>query len=173
MAFPLVVIILLDRVCQCVPEVQEHPLAGVELVRLDHDPLDIHAPGDHTGQFAFQVVKRRVGAEKIKQSGVLDAAVLDHFAHPVFNEMLRQRVQHLRINEHKFRLKESADQVLPLGKVHRHLAAHGRVHLGEKRSGDLYELYSPEIAGCGKSGQIADHSAAECDHKVAPGQLRI
>ena len=107
------------------PEVQEHPLTGVELVRLDHDPLDVHASGDHTGQLAFQVVKRRVGAEKVEQSGVFDAAVLDHLAHPVFNKMLRQRIQNFRINEHKFRLKESADQVLSLGKVHRNLTAHG------------------------------------------------
>ena len=40
-AFACVVVMLFDCVCQSVTKVQEHALAGVELIVLNNDSLDI------------------------------------------------------------------------------------------------------------------------------------
>ena len=63
--------------------------------------------------------------EKIKQPGVFDAAIFDHFAHAVMDEMIRQCVQYKRIDQHHFRVEERAYKIFPLRKVYGGFAADG------------------------------------------------
>ena len=57
MAFPLIVVILLNGVSKCVPEIQEHALAGIELIRFHNAAFDIHTPGNDFCQGRFKSSK--------------------------------------------------------------------------------------------------------------------
>ena len=56
-AFTCVVVMLFDCVCQSVTKVQEHALAGVELIVLNNDSLDIYTAIDNFGQIFLQIFK--------------------------------------------------------------------------------------------------------------------
>ena len=48
---------MFDCVCQSVTKVQEHALAGVELIVLNNDSLDIYTAIDNFGQIFLQIFK--------------------------------------------------------------------------------------------------------------------
>ena len=50
------------------------------------------------------------------------------------------------------------------------LAAHGGIHHGQQRSGDLNKAHAPEIGRGGKARQIARHAAAQRNDQVAAGE---
>ena len=58
MAFSFIIIILLDRMSQCMTKVQQHPFTGIKLVMFYYNPLNINAACDDPGQFRLQVFKR-------------------------------------------------------------------------------------------------------------------
>ena len=121
-----------------VAEVQEHPLTGIELVSFHNGALDIYTAGDDRGKLGLQILERAVGAECAEEGGILDAAVFDDLSHAVADKVRRKGFQRQGINEHQLRVIECADQILPLWKIYRYLAAHGRIYLSEQGSGNLH-----------------------------------
>src|SRR4029078_6283596 len=65
------------------------------------------------------------------------------------------------MGDHQPRLVEAADQVLAVACVDPGLAADGAVHLRKKRRWDLCKADTAQKNRCGKSGEVADHPAAE------------
>ena len=64
---------------------------------------------------------------------------------------------------------EGADQVLATRVIDGGLAAHSRIHLRQQRRRHLHERHAALVAGRGETGQVADHAAAEGEHRaVAP-----
>src|ERR1700734_3725981 len=61
-----------------------------------------------------------------------------------------------------------ADEVLAVARVDSRLAAHARVNLSQQRRWDLHQSNAAAQACRAKSGEIADHSAAERDDNVSP-----
>ena len=161
---------LLNGMGEGVAEVQEHPLTGIELVSFHNGALDIYAAGDDRWKLRLKILERAVGAESAEEIRILDAAVFGDLSHAVADKVRRKGFQHKGIDEHQLRVIECTDQILSLWKIYRHLAAHGRVYLGQQGGGDLYQPDSAEIACRGEACQVADDSAAEGDDKIAPGQ---
>ena len=61
---------------------------------------------------------------------------------------------------------EGADQVLALAGIDRGLAADRGIDLRQQRGRHLHKVEAAPDDGGGKSGEIADHSAAQRDHEV-------
>jgi len=91
----------------------------------------------------------------------------------VFNDLRKtcaelargQSAQCVEIAQDKFGLVKRADEIFPGGEVHADFAADGAIDLREERGGHLHEIDAAQISGGHESGEIADHSAAEGDHK--------
>ena len=66
---------------------------------------------------------------------------------------------------------ERADQVLALRRVDPGFAAHGTVHLRQKRGRHLHKPHAPAQHGGGKACKIADHAATKRDNHVAAFDL--
>ena len=65
------------------------------------------------------------------------------------------------------RLVEGADQVLAARGVDAGLAADAGIHLGQQGGRDLHEGQAAQRGGGGEAGEVADHAAAERDHRRA------
>ena len=62
---------------------------------------------------------------------------------------------------------ECADQILARTGVDRSLAAHAAIDLRQQAGGELHEIAAALGDGGGKSGQIADHAAAQRQNMIA------
>ena len=111
--------------------------------------------------------------QEIEEGGVLNAAVLDDLRHAVGEHAVGEGLQHLRVHEDQLGLPEGPGQVLPGPQVHRHLATHGGVHLGQQGGGDLDEIHPPQDGGGRKASQIAYHAAAQGHYRVGAGEAEV
>ena len=68
---------------------------------------------------------------------------------------------------------KGADQVLAVARVDAGLAADRAVDLGEQRGRHLHAVQPAQQDGCGKSGKIADHPAAERHDRSGPVDAMI
>ncbi len=146
-------------VAQGVAEVQDHPQSGVQLVLRDYFSLDITAGIQNVFNVRHELGAGGAGSEELEEAGVPDAAVLDHLRHAVHEHGQGQGVQRVRVHEHQPGLVEGPGQVLAVLQVHRHLAAHAAVHLGQQGGGDLDKGHPPEDGGGGEARQIPHHAA--------------
>ena len=87
--------------------------------------------------------------------------------------MVRQRVQHFRIDEHFLRLIESPDQILPSCQIDADLAADATVHLGQQGSRDLDERHAAQEAGSRKTCEIPDDASTQGNDQFTAVQLEI
>ncbi len=78
-----------------------------------------------------------------------------------------KRLQNVSVGDDEARLVEDADQVLALRRIDAGLAADRAVDLGEKRRRDLHKAHATAQDARGKSGEVADHAAAEGDDEIA------
>ena len=95
-----------------------------------------------------------------------DEAHLDRLGKAVGKVPLRQRAQHVAVDEHRPGLVERADDVLDAGKVDGHLAAHRRVDLRQRGGGDAHKVDAAHVAGRHEPRQVAHDAAAQPDHQV-------
>ena len=82
----------------------------------------------------------------------------------------RQRRERRDVGEHRDRLVERADEVLPLRKVHRGLAADRGVDLREQRGGCLHHVDAAVVDGRDEARGVTDHTAAERNDRIAAEQ---
>ena len=78
-----------------------------------------------------------------------------------------QRIEHAGVGKHDARLVENTDEVLAVPSVNARLAANRGIDLGKQRSRHLDKIHAaPDDAGR-EAGEVADHAAAQCDHRIA------
>ncbi len=168
----------LQRVAHRVPQVEDHAQAALALVGGNHLGLDAHAfrdqPLHHLGlagqHFGVPFLQQR------EQRRAADDAALEDFEQAGAVFPLGQRREHLRIDQHRDGLVESADQVLAALEVHPGLTADSRIHLRQQRSGNLQHRNPAHVDGGQKARHVVDHTAAESDHQartVAPAQHHL
>ena len=68
---------------------------------------------------------------------------------------------------------KGADQVLALRRVDSGLAADRGIHLRQQRGRHLHEIEAAADDRGGKTGEVADHAAAERDHEIVALDLGL
>ena len=85
----------------------------------------------------------------------------------------RQAAQHQRVGDHRHRLVEGADQVLPLRHVHADLAADRRVDHREQGRRALHERDAAQVGRGREADRVAEHAAAERHDRRAALELVV
>ncbi len=101
--------------------------------------------------------------EPVKKSAVVDEPVLDHLGQARAQFARREGCQRTEVRNHGTGLMKRPDQVLAARVIHAGLAADGGIDLRQQRRRHLHEIDAALITGRRKSGDVADHAAAECD----------
>lgn len=101
-----------------------------------------------------------------KKIRLVDQAVFHHFGVAGAEFARTERIEHRRIRQHQIRLVEDANEVLAVAGVDAGLAADGGIDLRQKRGRYLHETYAAADDTGRKTGEIADHAAAERDHRI-------
>jgi hypothetical protein len=110
---------------------------------------------------------RTVGVAPGEEVGIADQAVFHDFGVTGLEFALGQRVEHGEVCEHERGLVECADEIFAGGGVDRGLAPHARIDLRKQRRGQLDEVAAALEDRRGKTGEIANHPAAEREDMVA------
>ncbi len=155
----------LDGVAEGVAEVEQRALTAFALVLHHHLGLVAAGTFDGIGQHIGIARQQRiqVGFQPGEESRVADQSVFDHLGETGGQLAVRECVQRCRVGDHAARLVERADHVLAERVIDAGLAAHRGVDLRQQRGRHLDEIHTALIAGGGKSGDIADHTAAQRD----------
>ena len=150
-----------------VPKVKDGAVAGrFSLVLLHNRRLELaaacHNMSHHVWRTLFQTVQAVFQIRK--EFRIQDDSILDDFrqASPVF--AIRQRPQHIRVDQNSAGLPESPNHVLAAGQVNSDFPADAAVDLCQERRGNLKERNSPCKRGRDESSQVADHAAANGQH---------
>ena len=162
-----------------VAEVQDRPAALFAFVLGDDLRLDFaasaHGVDEGLGLADQQVVQ--VALQPGEERRIGDHPDLHHFRQAGAELALRQRAQHADVRNDRARLMEGADEVLAGRMVDRGLAADGGIHQRQQRGGNLHQADAALVGGGGKASHVANHAAAERDHRgaavVALGDQRI
>ena len=160
---------LFERVAERMAEIQDHAFAGVVLVVLDDDPLDVHTFIEHPLEIG--VIGRETALrERIEQAPAADAAVFDDLAHAVGKIARRQRPERVGVDKHQPRLMERPHQIFALRQVDARLAAHRGIHLRQQRGGDLDKAHPAQERRGGKARHIPHDAAAQRHEEVGAGE---
>jgi hypothetical protein len=101
------------------------------------------------------------------QRPVADDAGLHALHQPGAQFAVGQRAQHADIGKDRQRMMKAADKVLALGQVDAGLAAHGRIHLRQKRGGHLHIGNAAHVDRGQKAAHIAHNAAAKGNQERA------
>jgi hypothetical protein len=85
----------------------------------------------------------------------------------------RQAAQGVEIGQHQARLMERPDHVLARRVVDGRLAAHRRIDQRQQGGRHLNEIDATLVDGRGKSGHVADHTAAEGHDQTPAVETRL
>ena len=85
---------------------------------------------------------------------------------PALNSRRGSVAQQLRVDDDGRRRMECADEILAERVVHADLAADRAVHLRQQRRRHLHDGDAAEVRGRGKTGDVADHAAADGDDRA-------
>ena len=108
---------------------------------------------------------RKVALQLREQPGVIDDAVFDDFGQAGAVFAFRQGLKRVEIAQHQPGLVKCAHQIFARLQVNADLSADGAVHLRQQGRRYLHERDAAQISRRDKSGQIADHAAAQRDNK--------
>ena len=108
-----------------------------------------------------------IGLAPSEKGGIIDQTVFHHLGITGHQLAARQCGEHGRIDQYGDRLMEGADQILAGLGVDRRLAAHAAVHLREQGGRHLHETAAALQHRTGKADQIANHTAAQRDDRIA------
>ena len=155
----------LERVSGGVAEVEDAAQARFLLVLRDHVRLDPARLGDDRGQHLGFTIEDRAMLlrDTFEERGAGGDAVLDDFIEAGAELAARQRAEHRRVGDHRVRLVEGADQVLPERMVDADLAANRAVDLRQERGRYVDERDAAQVGGGGVAREVADDAAAERD----------
>src|SRR5436190_9807066 len=144
---------ILDRVAECVAEVEQRALTRFSLVcayDLRFDPA----------AFVNRMFKRmtiashearRIFFQPAEECGIANRAVFDHFRESRFELALRKRLQAIDVNQNRAWLPERADHVFAKRMVDPGLTPDRRIDLRKQRSGDLDERQTTKAHRRGES----------------------
>ena len=152
-----------------VTKVQNHAQTGVMLVLLDNIALDAHAFVDNMLHIALKV---RL-SNHVQNVRIGNAAIFNHFRHTIVEDAFRQGSENVGVDDDQLRLIKRADQIFALRQIDAGFSADRRIHLCKQRSRNLAHMNAAQIGCCGKAGDIADHTAAQCDDQIRTGQFRF
>ena len=107
-----------------------------------------------------------------KKLCVQNEAVLNHLSQASRHFAIRQGIEHIGIDLNGDRLIKRTDHVFAKRVVDRGLSTHRGIYLGQQGCRHLHEAYAAHVYGCGKTGHIANHTAAKRDDDRAPIKLR-
>jgi len=153
----------LYRMTKGMAKIEQGTCAAFALVRSNYLRLQLTAAFDGDGQnFGFTRQKRcHVRFQPVKKDCISHQAILDHLGQSGAQFPLGEGFQRRCIGKHAAWLMEGADHVLAPGMVDPGLAAHRGIHLREQRSRNLDEIHTTLITSGRKSGEVADHPAAQ------------
>ena len=92
--------------------------------------------------------------------------MFDRLHEPGAQLLVRQRFEKSWVNHDKLRLFETADEVLPLGKIDAGLASDAGIDHGEESCRYLCEANAPHERCGDEAGDVPDHSAAEAENEA-------
>ena len=155
----------LQRVAECVAQIEQGAAPGLAFVLGDEARLGLAAGGDGADALGPRAVQRGAGVrlEPVEEGGVVDQRVFHAFGVSGGQFARREGVQRIDVGQHAARLQERADEVLAQARVDAGLAAHRTVDLREQRGGYLRELDAAQNQRGRDSREIADNAAAERD----------
>ena len=111
----------------------------------------------------------QVNFEEGKEFRIKNDSVLHDFSQATDHFSRRQSLKSLAIDPHKFRLVECTDHIFPQRVIHGNFSANGTVDLSKQCRGYLDQRNPALIRRSNKTGQIANHTAAEGnDRRLAP-----
>ena len=163
----LVVSCALQRVREGVAEIQDLAEPGLAFITAHHFCF-------YRGVARDEVLQRSgiaaqypcdVLFEIRKHLGVSDDTVFDDFGEAATEFPLRQCSQNPRIRQDELRRIKRANQIFPLRKINPGLAADRTVHLSDDSCGDLNKTDAAKIRRRDKTGNIANHTAADRDNQ--------
>ena len=105
--------------------------------------------------------------QPVEEGGIAERAVFGDLGIARRQFAARQRLEQGRVGEDGDRLMEGADEILAVLRIDAGLAADRGIDLGEERGRDLDEADAAAEDCRGKTGQIADDTAAKGDDAVA------
>jgi hypothetical protein len=156
-----------------VAKVEEHPVLGVQFVLLNNYTLYITANIQNGFDITRDSQAGGMSCQVVKKGGVGNAAIFDDLRHAVGKGLVIQGVQRVRVHEHQLGLPKGPSQIFAVVQVHRHLAAHRGIHLGEQGRGNLDEVHPTQDGSGGKACQVSHHAAAQGDHRVGAGEGEV
>ncbi len=106
---------------------------------------------------------RTMRFQPLEKVRVAEQSVFDDFGITGTQFAVGQCVQKGRIRQNEAWLMKGANQIFASRCVDACLTTNRTVHLSEKRAWHLNEVDPAQQAGCGKTDQIAHHTAAQCD----------
>ena len=156
-----------NGVAHSVAQVQQAPLALFLFVPLHHAGLVGDAPGDDLRRIGGEGAVLKEGKERL----VAQDAGFDGLGGAVGKDVRREAFQTVGVAQYGGGLQKGPGQVLSGSKVDGGLAAHGGIHGGKKRGGQLHAADAPEVHGGGKARHVPSHTAAQSHHAVGAGQM--
>ena len=152
---------------ECVAEIQQLAAAGFKFILSDDVTLMLHAACN----YALTVEIQAVALQILKERAVEQDRSLDDLGAALAENGLRERIQRIKVTEHKSRLMEGADEVLALRQIDGCLSADGGIDHGQQCGRHLHQPDAAQIACRGKARQVARHAAAEGDDGVRARQM--
>jgi hypothetical protein len=164
-----------DGVSEGVAEVQESADAFFVGIFVDDGGLDGDVFGDEFGEYC-NIAGGDFGGvvgDEGKQRGIADDGVLDAFGQAAPELARRKRGKGGDVGDDNFGLVESADEIFSGGMIDADFSADGGIDGGEQRRGNLDKGDAAEDGDGDEAGEIADDSAAQCDHRRGAFDLGI
>ena len=154
------------------PKVQQRTLALFGFIPADDTCLHLHRPQHRPLPRGPVIGKgRRSLLQPVKERGVAQKAVFDHFTVACQKITPGQRAQHINVGQHMGWLMKCTHQILALRGVDPGLAPDRAVNLRQQRGRNLHKPHTPAQDCCRKAHQIADNAATKGDHHVAAFHL--
>ncbi len=135
--------------------------------------FDGYASLDDFRKDAEDVHVRACFFEEFEEVLVSDAAQFHSFAKSVVEVAAREGFRHGGVDVDGSRLVEHAYEVLAGCDVQGDLSADGASDLREDGCRELDVAHAPVPGGCGKSGDVADDAAAQCDQDVVISKAEV
>ncbi len=160
---------LFNGVAHGVSQIQELPLSQIPFVPLH----DAGLVGDTTGDDSCRIGGEDAVFKEGKEALVTQNAGFDGLRRAAGKGICGQGGQAIRVAQYGGGLQKGARQIFPCGEIDGGFAAHGGIHRGQQRGGQLYAADSPQVYGGGKARNIAGHSAAQGGHTVGAGETLL
>ena len=197
MAMVYVIVLLmcqgLDRMGECMAQVELASLSALELVARDHAGLPLRRcryersqlrqplreylrPFLHAVAVCITLCCRyelcRQLCKKLDSRSVIVIILydecLEHLRSPCLERLHRKAFQHLRAYVCELRLADRSEHILIASEIHSGLASNRRIHLRQESRRHIRETHSSLIQRCRKPHHIGGYASAYRQHERIP-----